>query len=371
MKNNCLKTESELLKERYYKFVSSFSDFLNLGDSYVNHVYGHDKFFGEYFGYWLSELHAIKDQEFVRELSFGSVLLRSYIIIQDDIFDGDLEKSPNNILLADYFLANSIEVFSSLAENKNLFWKKFNSYFEDYISANKKFSQRIMSPRQYTINDFEKYIEKISLIKLPLFVIQEKSSLVPSIIDAYSLIKHLYIAFQFSDDLCDWKKDYISGYFTYPITLIMDVLKNFKLGEKKRPKYLALMRTIIGSSNLSNLFFELIKFHLKKSIGYISNQKQAYLYKFLIGVLNSIHKEQKRINDIIKRNKSNSLFSIESFRDHKIIKLNKKSTNKYVSIDTIRMDSTDKMDNLFSSLSPPLLQKRGVDVLGGSKHEQY
>ena len=375
MKNNYLRTESGLLKKKYYKFIESLPDSIGLQNSYVDRLYGRDKFFGEYFGYWLSELYEIKDQEFIRELSFGSILLRSYIFMQDDIFDGDLEKSPNNILLADYFLTKSIEVFYSLVANSNLFWKKFNSFFEDYIGANIKFSQHIMYYSKYTIDDFEKYVEKISLIKLPLFVIKENSSLKSSNINIYPLIKHLSIAFQFSDDLCDWKKDYLSGYFTYPITLLMGILKNYKLEEKKGSEYLALMRTIIGSSNFSNIFFELIEFHLRKSIEYISNTPQICLYKFLIGILNSIHNEQERISVILKRNNSYftsySLFNIESFCDHKIIKLNPKKMNKYTS-DLIKMDFTYEIDDLFSSLSPPLLQKSGVGyALRGSINGHY
>lgn len=354
-----MKTIIELLRKRYFEILPDFFELSNFSDSYLKHLFGYEKFFGEYFGSWLSQLYSIKNKSFQFDFSFGSILLRSYMIMQDDMIDRDLEKSANNILISDFFLTKSLEIFSSLVKSKDLFWEKYNELFKKYIYANKEFSRKMLNPSDYNIHDFENYFERICLIKLPMFVIQQKSNVKDFQCNYYHAIKHLYLALQFSDDLCDWKKDYCAGRYTYPLSLIIKVFRDEGLNKNKRMKYISAVNDILIKSNLPKFIFDLIKFHIEKSLEYLSINPQSYLNTFLIGMKEFIYNEENRIEINLRNWRTKTydpIFIVESFDEHKIIKLN--VINK-LKIQDIAI-SDFKEGNLFSSLSPPYIQKKSL-----------
>ncbi len=164
----------------------------------IYHCAGTNKLIGQYYGQAIFENIGINDEHAERIISELSILLRSYIVLDDFIKDNDINENDAAPLTCwiENIKEHSLELISSLSSQGREIWEACKSIYDN---AYNNFNQ---------LNIYESIIHKCMLIYIPfsLDIVSSKNNSNKT----YSFMKDYLFALQMLDDFKDMEEDLIA-----------------------------------------------------------------------------------------------------------------------------------------------------------------
>ena len=170
----------------------------------------------------------------LESLSFASYGYFRAMLIIDNLIDEPQANKGSDVLKFLMLFESCIKELSFLFPSDSGFWKLFDNAKAVYFQAIKYEKLQWGELSVITKNDFEKLAEnKSAAMCYPLIdaleSLQGQGGLYNKALKDF--LKHLHIAFQYQDDLDDFKKDRINNQRTYPHFLINQAIKERNLAE--------------------------------------------------------------------------------------------------------------------------------------------
>lgn len=183
---------------------------------------------------FLSPLYPTIKSDNLESLSFASYGYFRAMLIIDNIIDEPQAKKGSDILKFLMLFEACIKELSFLFPSESSFWNFFNNAKAVYFQAIKYEKSEWDELSIITRGDFEKLAEsKSASMCYPLIdaleLLHGQGNLYNK--QLKDLLKHLHIAFQYQDDLDDFKKDRINNQRTYPQFLLTQNIKENNLVE--------------------------------------------------------------------------------------------------------------------------------------------
>jgi Squalene-hopene cyclase C-terminal domain/Polyprenyl synthetase len=181
---------------------------------------------------FLSPLYSSVSSKNLQSLSFASYGYFRAMLIIDDIIDEPEAKKGSDVFKFLLLFESCIKELSFLFPANNLFWKSFENAKAVYFQAIKFEKTEWKELNDIAKGDFEKMAEnKSASMCYPLIdaleSLQNQGSNYSKPLKDF--LKHLHIAFQYQDDLDDFKKDFLNNQRTYPQFLVNQSLKENNL----------------------------------------------------------------------------------------------------------------------------------------------
>lgn len=183
---------------------------------------------------FLTPLYSSIKSDKLESLSFASYGYFRALLIIDNLMDEPQAKKGSDVLKFLILFEACIKELSFLFPSDRVFWKLFDDAKAVYFHAVKYEKTEWGELSVITKHDFERLAERKS------------ASMCYPLIDALEslqgqenqynkklkdFLKHLHIAFQYQDDLDDFKKDRINNQRTFPQFLINQSIKESKLAD--------------------------------------------------------------------------------------------------------------------------------------------
>jgi len=173
----------------------------------------------------LSPLYPSIKSENLQSLSFACYGYFRAMLVIDQIVDDPQTKKGSDILVFILLFESCIKELSFLFHREDTFWKSFDNAKSVYFKAIKFEKTKWNDLSVITEKDFEKMAEdKSASMCYPLIdaleSLQNQGNRHNNNKLLKSFLKHLHIAFQYQDDLDDFKKDRVSHQRTYAQFLV-------------------------------------------------------------------------------------------------------------------------------------------------------
>ena len=183
---------------------------------------------------FLTPLYPSIKSDKLESLSFASYGYFRALLFIDNLIDEPQTKKGSDLLKFLMLFEACIKEFSFLFPSESFFWNLFDNAKSVYFQAIKYEKTEWDQLSIITRSDFEKLAEnKSASMCYPLIDALESLQGQASKYNKQlrDFLKHLHIAFQYQDDLDDFKKDRINNQRTYPQFLINQTIKEGNLTE--------------------------------------------------------------------------------------------------------------------------------------------
>lgn len=181
---------------------------------------------------FLTPLYPSIKSDKLESLSFASYGYFRALLVIDNLIDEPQTKKGSDLLKFLMLFEACIKELSFLFPSDSVFWKLFDNAKAVYFNAVKFEKTEWGELSVITKHDFERLAEnKSASMCYPLIDALESLQGQASKYNKHlrDFLKHLHIAFQYQDDLDDFKKDRINNQRTYPQFLINQAIKERKL----------------------------------------------------------------------------------------------------------------------------------------------
>jgi hypothetical protein len=169
-----------------------------------------------YFPFCFVEVFPSVPVDQVRDVALSGILWMSYMRSQDDAIDRSATAFPTSLFLRDLYLRRSLHVLYGRFPPASPFWEHFDTFFGQYARA-VVLEKRLASPdAPYTTDEYEAIAKgKAAMAKCTvaaLAVLSGDGAALPVLCEA---IDCFHVAYQYWDDLKDWKEDLASSNPSY------------------------------------------------------------------------------------------------------------------------------------------------------------
>jgi len=262
------------------------------------YLIGKERFFGDFYVIYLSEIFNIKDEEIIIKLGTAFLFGRAFVIAQDQILD-----NPDNLNL-DYILSSPVlyEEFvkrmTTLVDEPS-FKKDMYQILKELREANIKEQQEHRKKiSNYTQNDLNNIGRKTGIVKIPAKAVCYLAGDKKNTEKMASIIDKILVVIQICDDLSDVAEDFKTGNYTIPVTH----------GILLSPNQIETEKSVYQGLFFSGLFECLLSHNLKllrqinkdiKIITQKETQTEKYLFlleKYLSNTLKEFRKTKRFFN---------------------------------------------------------------------------
>ncbi len=175
-------------------------------------------------------LYPTIDKAKVEKLNTAAYAYFKFLLSLDNLIDStsesDKQAALQNTLVGFSEFENGIRLLSELYQTENLFWETFNELKKGYFTA--IVTEKNLSAEQPIISEqlFQQIaIGKSSMCHNSVYALQYLANDKTHEAELISCVNHIHIAFQYSDDIDDFKSDIREKQWTYPQSLLRDYLK--------------------------------------------------------------------------------------------------------------------------------------------------
>lgn len=186
----------------------------------------------------------------VEKLNVAAYAYFKFLLAFDSFIDAesktDKKQTLQNILFGFEEFEDGIRLLTELYPTENQFWETFNELKKGYFKA--IITEKNLSNDKPTINEqlFQQIaIGKSSMCHNSVYALQYLANDKTHEAELISCVNHIHIAFQYLDDIDDFKSDIRENQWTYPQSLLRDYFKenNIQCGnETIAHKYLFLSK---------------------------------------------------------------------------------------------------------------------------------
>lgn len=204
----------------------------------------------------LAVLYPTIDKAKVEKLNVAAYAYFRFLLSLDNLIDStsksDKQQALQNTLTGFSEFENGIRLLSELYQTENLFWETFNELKKGYFKA--IITEKSLSVEQPNISEqlFQQIaIGKSSMCHNSVYALQYLANDKTHEAELISCVNHIHIAFQYLDDIDDFKSDIREKQWTYPQSLLRDYLKENNIqcdNETVAHKYLFLSEIAQGST---------------------------------------------------------------------------------------------------------------------------
>lgn len=201
-------------------------------------------------------LYPTVDKAKVEKLNAAAYAYFKFLLSLDNLIDStsksDKQQALQNTLTGFSEFENGIRLLSELYQTENLFWETFTELKKGYFKA--IITEKNLSVEQPNISEelFHKIaIGKSSMCHNSVYALQYLANDKTHEAELISCVNHIHIAFQYLDDIDDFKSDIREKQWTYPQSLLRDYLKENSIqcdDEIVAHKYLFLSEIAQGST---------------------------------------------------------------------------------------------------------------------------
>lgn len=170
-------------------------------------------------------LYPVVEKSKVEKLNVAAYAYFKFLLAFDSFIDAesktDKKKSLQNILFGFEEFENGIRFLTELYPSENEFWATFNALKKGYFTA--ILSEKALSNEKPSIDEqlFQQIaIGKSSMCHNSVYALQYLADDATHEADLISCVNHVHIAFQYLDDIDDFKSDIRENQWTYPQSLL-------------------------------------------------------------------------------------------------------------------------------------------------------
>jgi hypothetical protein len=233
----------------------------------------------------LAVLYPTIEEPKVEKLNVASYAYFKFLLAFDSFVDAksktDKKQTLQNILFGFEEFEDGIRLLTELYPTENQFWETFNELKKGYFKA--IITEKNLANDKPIINEqlFQQIaIGKSSMCHNSVYALQYLANDTTHEADLISCVNHIHIAFQYLDDVDDFKSDIRENQWTYPQSLLRDYFKenNIQCGnETIAHKYLFLSKIAQNAINKAIEHYETAfaiaeKLDLKELTNYIKKQ---------------------------------------------------------------------------------------------------
>jgi squalene-hopene/tetraprenyl-beta-curcumene cyclase len=217
--------------------------------------------FYNFYPFLFSSNYPALDSEIVSKLALAGNLYFSYLLVLDELLDGDTQ--PSSLLVLHTLHEYSMELLFQLFPPDTSFWRYFKKYRVDFLSANDNAKRGLdFQPNwgEESVEDLNRIARnKSSFAKCATAGLMALAGLSADKDPLTETQEHFHLGLQLLDDLQDWKEDYLGHRQSYLLSLCFSDTRLSQSLKNKPNDELGVLGRYIHYSGVSERIFCLAK----------------------------------------------------------------------------------------------------------------
>lgn len=180
-----------------------------------------------YTPFWFADSYGVKNQEIINKIAMGNFFLYHFVTLKDDAIDQQKQNKDEYLTLSNILLEKVEQVFSDFIPKQQI-----DSGFEKFMYEWDQAEDYLMKHKgemiEYKDIDFQMMGKKASMIKmcLPVFESFKQNQYRNKYYDIEYATDVAATGLQIMDDLIDWREDFKTKLYTYPLWLVFSSSEN-------------------------------------------------------------------------------------------------------------------------------------------------